>query len=39
MISDAGHTQVPAGSVTVLGIGPDASDKINKITGSLKLMR
>lgn len=39
MISDAGHTQVPAGSVTVLGIGPDASEKINKITGSLKLMR
>ena len=39
MISDAGHTQVPAGSVTVLGIGPDESAKINLITGKLKLMR
>ena len=38
MISDAGHTQVPAGSVTVLGIGPDESEKINKITGKFKLM-
>ena len=39
MISDAGHTQVPAGSVTVLGIGPDTSEKINTITGKFKLMR
>ena len=38
VISDAGHTQIPAGSITVLGIGPDASEKINKITGSFKLM-
>ena len=38
MISDAGHTQIPAGSVTVLGIGPDTSEKINKITGTFKLM-
>ena len=38
MITDAGHTQIPAGSVTVLGIGPDISEKINKITGSFKLM-
>ena len=38
MITDAGHTQIPAGSITVLGIGPDTSEKINKITGSFKLM-
>ena len=38
MITDAGHTQIPAGSVTVLGIGPDTSEKINRITGSFKLM-
>ena len=38
MISDAGHTQIPAGSITVLGIGPDTSEKINQITGSFKLM-
>lgn len=39
MISDAGHTQVPAGSVTVLGIGVDTSEKINMVTGKFKLMR
>jgi len=38
LISDAGHTQIPAGSVTVLGIGPDSSEKINKLTGKFKLM-
>ena len=38
LISDAGHTQIPAGSVTVLGIGPDTSEKINKLTGQFKLM-
>ena len=38
IISDAGHTQIPAGSITVLGIGPDSSEKINKITGGFKLM-
>ena len=38
MITDAGHTQVPAGSVTVLGLGPDTSAKINEITGKFKLM-
>ena len=38
LISDAGHTQVAAGSVTVLGIGPEISEKINKITGKLRLM-
>lgn len=39
MISDAGHTQVDPGTITVLGIGPEASEKLNKITGELKLMR
>ena len=38
VISDAGHTQIPAGSVTVLGVGPDSSEKIDKITGGFKLM-
>ena len=38
LITDAGHTQIPAGSATVLGIGPDISEKINKVTGSFKLM-
>jgi PTH2 family peptidyl-tRNA hydrolase len=39
MISDAGRTQVDPGTITVLGVGPDASEKINKITGSFKLLR
>lgn len=38
LITDAGHTQIPQGSVTVLGIGPDIGEKINKITGTFKLM-
>lgn len=38
MISDAGHTQIAAGSITVLGIGVDSSNKINEITGKFKLM-
>ena len=38
MITDAGCTQIPPGSKTVLGIGPDTSEKINKITGTFKLM-
>ena len=39
LISDAGHTQVDPGTVTVLGIGPEISEKLNKITGDFKLMK
>lgn len=38
LISDAGHTQVDPGTVTVLGIGPEISDRLNKVTGKFKLM-
>lgn len=38
LVADAGRTQIEAGSVTVLGIGPEISEKLNKITGKLKLM-
>jgi len=38
VISDAGRTQIAAGSKTVLGIGPALEDKINIVTGHLKLM-
>ncbi len=37
-IHDAGHTQVDPGSVTVLGIGPVEDEKIDRITGHLKMM-
>lgn len=37
IISDAGATQVKAGTPTVIGIGPDSSDIIDKIAGHLKL--
>ncbi|MBN2101698.1 MAG: aminoacyl-tRNA hydrolase [Candidatus Aenigmarchaeota archaeon] len=37
-IHDAGHTQVEAGSLTVLGIGPVEDEKIDRITGHLKMV-
>jgi len=38
LIKDAGHTVVEAGTVTSLGIGPDAEEKIDKVTGKLKMV-
>jgi len=37
LIRDAGHTQVAAGSMTVLGVGPAPEELIDKVTGHLKL--
>ena len=38
LITDAGHTVVEPGTVTCLGIGPNAEGKIDKITENLDLV-
>lgn len=38
LITDAGKTVLEPGTTTCLGIGPDEEDKIDKITGKLKIM-
>ena len=37
-IRDAGHTQIPSGSYTVLAIGPCQEAELEPITGLLKLL-
>jgi peptidyl-tRNA hydrolase, PTH2 family len=38
LIKDAGHTVVEPGTITCLGIGPDEEEKIDSVTGKLKMM-
>ncbi|PIN74722.1 aminoacyl-tRNA hydrolase [Candidatus Woesearchaeota archaeon CG10_big_fil_rev_8_21_14_0_10_37_12] len=38
LITDAGHTHIAPGTKTCVGIGPDDEEKIDQITGELKLM-
>ncbi len=38
LVKDAGHTQIPAGSQTVLALGPYNDDVLDTITGDLKLL-
>jgi PTH2 family peptidyl-tRNA hydrolase len=38
VVNDAGLTQLTPGTTTAVGIGPAPSDKIDKITGDLKLL-
>jgi len=37
LIKDAGRTQIPSGTPTVLAIGPVDEDKVDSITGELKI--
>lgn len=38
LIQDAGHTVLEPGTITCLGIGPDLEEKIDKVSGKLKMM-
>jgi peptidyl-tRNA hydrolase, PTH2 family len=38
LINDAGRTFLAPGTITVLGIGPDAEEKIDRVTGHLSML-
>ncbi len=38
LVVDAGRTQIPSSTVTVLGLGPEEDEIIDKVTGNLKLL-
>ena len=37
-ITDAGKTQIPSGSLTVIAFGPDTGEKLHDLTGPVKLL-
>ncbi|MBW3018849.1 peptidyl-tRNA hydrolase Pth2 [Candidatus Woesearchaeota archaeon] len=38
LITDAGHTHLRPGTITCVGIGPADAEKIDEVTGELKLI-
>ncbi len=38
LIRDAGHTQIPSGTITCFGVGPAPENKIDAVLGKLKLL-
>ncbi len=39
VVRDAGLTEIPPGTITAVGIGPEKGEKIDKITGNLALLK